>query len=95
MKKFILLAAALIAAFGAQAKENVLKSPDGRIVVTVSCGENVSYSVERDGIKLLAPSQISMMLIGGYKYGGKDNLSTRRFPRRTSSGPKSGTTITK
>ena len=79
MKKIIMLmAAAVLAAFAAQAKENVVKSPDGKIVVTVDCGENVSYSVERDGVKLLAPSKISMMLIGGYKYGGKDNFKVVR-----------------
>ena len=79
MKKIIMLmAAAVLAAFAAQAKENVVKSPDGKIVVTVDCGENVSYSVEREGIKLLAPSKISMMLVGGYKYGGKDNFKVVR-----------------
>ena len=72
--------AALLAAFVAQAKDFVVKSPDGKIVVTVSSGENVSYSIERDGVKLLAPSRISMMLIGGYMYGGKSNFkaTTRR-----------------
>ena len=78
MKKIIMLMAALAAAFVAQAKENVLKSPDGKVVVTVDCGEYVSYSVERDGVKLLAPSKISMMLIGGYKYGGKENFKVIR-----------------
>ena len=80
MKKIVLLMAALLAAFVAQAKVFVVKSPDGKIVVTVSSGENVSYSIERDGVKLLAPSRISMMLIGGYMYGGKSNFkaTTRR-----------------
>ena len=79
MKRIVvLLTAAVLAAFAVQAKENVLKSPDGKITVTVNTGENVSYSVERDGIKLLAPSKISMMLIGGYKYGGKDNFKVTR-----------------
>ena len=80
MKKIVLLMAALLAAFVAQAKDFVVKSPDGKIVVTVSSGENVSYSIERDGVKLLAPSRISMMLIGGYMYGGKSNFkaTTRR-----------------
>ena len=73
-----MLAAALLLAIAAQAKDNVLKSPDGKIVVTVSCGENVSYSVERDGVKLMSPSKISMMLIGGYKYGGKDHFKVIR-----------------
>jgi alpha-glucosidase len=79
MKRTVLLIAALLAAVVAQAKEYVLKSPDGHIVVTVRSGEHVSYSIERDGIKLLAPSQISMMLMGGDRFGGADSFrpSTR------------------
>ena len=78
MKKMIMLMAALLAVMAAQAKEYVVKSPDGKIVVTVSTGEHVSYSVEREGLKLLAPSQISMTLVGGYVYGGKDNFKATR-----------------
>ena len=68
MKKIVLLMAAIAAAFVAQAKDFEVKSPDGKIVVTVASGEHVSYSIEREGVKLLAPSRISMMLIGGYMY---------------------------
>ena len=78
MKKIVLLMAALAVAFGAKAKDYVLKSPDGKIVVTVTQGENVAYSIERDGIKLLAPSQISMSLVGGYRYGGKESFKATR-----------------
>ena len=74
MKKIVLLMAALAAAFVAQAKDFEVKSPDGKIVVTVASGEHVSYSIEREGVKLLAPSRISMMLIGGYMYGGPSNF---------------------
>ena len=78
MKKTLLLMATLLVAFGAQAKDYVLKSPDGKIVVTVFEGNHVSYSVEREGIRLLAPSQISMTLVGGYMYGGKDSFKASR-----------------
>ena len=70
--------AALLVAFGAQAKDYVLKSPDGKIVVTVAEGNHVTYSIEREGIRLLAPSQISMTLVGGYVYGGKDSFKVAR-----------------
>ena len=70
--------AALVVAWGAQAKEYVVKSPDGKIVVTVYDGNHVSYSVDRDGLKLLAPSQISMMLSSGYMFGGKDSFKVAR-----------------
>ena len=78
MKRIIMLMAALAVAFAAQAKDFVVTSPDGKIVVTVTSGEHVSYSIERDGLKLLAPSQISMSLVGGYRYGGKDNFKATR-----------------
>ena len=65
---------ALLAVFVASAKSFELKSPDGKIVVTVDSGTDVSYSIVRNGVKLLAPSRISMMLIGGYKYGGQSNF---------------------
>jgi alpha-glucosidase len=92
MKRIVLLVAAVLAVFVAQAKDYVVKSPDGKIAVTVRCEETVSYSIERDGIKLLAPSQISMMLVSGDRFGGKDTfrpstrsveqtLQTRNFKR--------------
>ena len=84
MKKIILLLAAFAVAFAAQAKDYVVKSPDGKIVVTVASGEHVSYSIDRDGVKLLAPSQISMSLVGGYRYGGKDSFkATHRSVNQT------------
>ena len=78
MKKVIMWMAALAVAFAAQAKDYVVKSPDGKIVVTVTSGEHVSYSIDRDGVKLLAPSKISMSLVGGYRYGGKDSFKATR-----------------
>ena len=85
MKKIVLMVAALMAAMAAQAKDYELKSPDGKIVVTVSSGAHVSYSIVREGIRLLSPSQISMMLLD----------SIRSFRRGTSSGPKSVTISTR
>ena len=78
MKKIVLMMAAFVAAFVAQAKDYELKSPDGKIVVTVSSGNHVSYSVEREGLKLLAPSQISMTLLNGSMYGGNDSFRVSR-----------------
>ena len=78
MKKLFLMMAALAAAFVAQAKDYELKSPDGKIVVTVSSGAHVSYSIVREGIKLLDPSHISMMLLDGSSMGGNDNFRVSR-----------------
>ena len=79
MKKIVLMVAAMMmAAMAAQAKDYELKSPDGKIVVTVSSGAHVSYSIVREGIRLLSPSQISMMLLDGSSMGGNDSFKVSR-----------------
>ena len=78
MKKIVLMMAAFLTAMVAQAKDYELRSPDGKIVVTVSSGANVSYSIVRDGIRLLSPSKISMMLLDGSSMGGNDSFRVSR-----------------
>ena len=70
--------AALAVAFGMQAKDYVLTSPDHAVVVTVSAGDYVTYSVERGGVRLLSPSRISMTLVNGAIFGGKDRFKVTR-----------------
>ena len=75
MKRTIALAVAVMlvaaSAFAAGPKPQTLKSPDGKITVTVSTDAGISYSVERDGVQLIAPSQISMNLADGTVYGAQ------------------------
>ncbi len=75
MKKHLLLTLLLclctISAFAAKAKPQTLKSPDGRIAVTI---DNFKYSVSADGVQMLAPSAISMTLTDGTVYGGNAQL---------------------
>ena len=76
MKKHILLTLLLsFCAFGAFAakapKPQVLKSPDGRIAVSV---DRFKYSVTADGVQMLAPSAISMTLDDGSVWGGNAQL---------------------
>jgi len=78
MKKIALLISVLLVAAGLPAKEYQLKSPDRAIVVTVNSGEQVSYSVERAGIRLLDPSHISLMLLDGTRFGGNDRFRVSR-----------------
>ena len=80
MKRVLLLLAALTLSAAVQAKDVELKSPDGKVVVMVNTGYHVSYSVKRDGVLLLAQSQISMTLLDGTLYGGSDFF---RVTRRT------------
>ena len=78
MKRLALCIAALAAAVGLQAKDYVLTSPDKTVVVTVSTGDYVTYSVERAGVRLLSPSRISMTLVNGTIFGGKDRFKVTR-----------------
>ena len=78
MKRVVLLVAALASALLLQAKDHVVASPDGKVVVTVSAAETVSYTVDRAGVRLLDPSHISMTLQGGVVFGGNDKFRVTR-----------------
>ena len=75
MKKHVLLSLLLclcaFSAFAAKPKPQTLKSPDGRIAVTI---DKFKYSVTADGVQMLAPSAISMTLTDGTVYGGNASL---------------------
>ncbi|MBP5571513.1 MAG: glycoside hydrolase family 97 protein [Bacteroidales bacterium] len=49
-----------LAALGLGAKEYVLKSPDGSIKVIVSDGKQLTWSVARGGVAVLAPGEIAL-----------------------------------
>ena len=76
--KSILAAAAFCAAavLPASAKDSVYKvaSPDGHLSATVVVGKTISYSVSRDEISLIAPSEISMSLSDGIVFGEDDKV---------------------
>ena len=75
LKSSLLLALSLcllsVSAFAAKSKPQTLKSPDGRIVVTI---DNFKYSVAADGVQMLSPSAISMTLVDGSVWGGNAQL---------------------
>ena len=76
MKKICLIFVLLIVAstFKAAQNDKVLNSPDGRIEVTVSIGEDLTYTVVRDGKTLLLPSALSMNLSSGEVWGQNARL---------------------
>ena len=78
MKQIALMAAAFALAVAAQAKDHVVTSPDGAVVVTVSAAENVTYSVDRAGVRLLDPSRVSMTLQNGTVFGRNDKFRVSR-----------------
>ena len=49
-----------------------MSSPDGKIVVKVTAGDQLTYSVEREGKVLVAPSQIAMKLNNGETIWGEN-----------------------
>ena len=77
LKQFFSAAAMFIclpfAAFGAQ-KIWSLSSPDGRIVTEISTGDGLRYSISRDAVALLTPSEISMTFEDGTVFGGADKV---------------------
>lgn len=73
---FSIAAAFLFAATSSFAKDGnyQVSSPDGHITVSVTVGENISYTVSRDGQTLIAPSTISMNLSDGIVFGQNDKV---------------------
>lgn len=59
---FLLLAA--LTAASAQARSYQVKSPDGKTVITVEAGTQLSWSVSHNGHPILVPSAISMTVAG-------------------------------
>ncbi len=70
------VAAMFLAATAVIAKDRTysLASPDGHISATVTVGEDIRYSVFRDGQVLIAPSTISMNLSDGMVFGQNDKV---------------------
>ena len=81
LKQLLLTAAMLIGlplvAFGAR-NNWLLSSPDGKIVAEISTGDGLRYSISRDGVALLTPSEISMTFEDGTVFGGADKVRRSR-----------------
>ncbi len=62
-----------------------LKSPDGRMKVSIEAGEGVKYSLEHDGDLLLTNSNIGMFTTDGVVFGGVQPVvkATRRSVSET------------
>lgn len=81
MKKIllVLLSAVMAISAGAAAKNYSVSSPDGSLVVKISTGAQLQWSVIKDGKSVLEPSTISMTLTDGTVYG--DSAAARKVTR--------------
>lgn len=57
-------------------------SPDGHLYATVVVGSGISYTVARDTLQIIAPSQLSMTLSDGIVFGRDDKV--RKVIRKSS-----------
>ena len=81
MKKLILMLMLSVVATAASGKGvQRLNSPDGKLVVEVNLGQEITWSLSREGVMLLEPSAISMTLDDGTVFGGGEKL--RKVTRR-------------
>ena len=64
----------------AAARSYDLKSPDGRLKISVEAGDGVKYSLEHDGDLLMTNSNIGMFTTDGVVFGGVQPVvkATRR-----------------
>lgn len=74
MKNSLIILFALWAG-STSAKEYIVKSPDGRIVVNVETGANTTYAVDFNGKRILAPSPLSMTFDNGTVIGQHMNVN--------------------
>ncbi len=63
------------------AKSYELKSPDGCITLGISTGNSVCWTLSRNGVSLIKPSEIALTLADGTIYGGKTAI--RKAQRRS------------
>ena len=75
VKRFLTMMAAVTLASAASAKDYNVSSPDGRLAVTVSTGNQVEWSLKADGRQIVTPSAISMTLTDGTVWGGPAKVS--------------------
>ncbi len=69
MNRLLITGFSLISFLSLSAEQYVIKSPDKRLAVSVNTGQQVSYSVEFDGKRILDPSPISMSFDNGTTIG--------------------------
>ena len=73
------LVAALLMALPAMARNYSLSSPDGSLTISVSVGEDLLWSLSRNGVELVSPSPAALVLADGKVLG--TSMKVRRVLR--------------
>ena len=80
MKKLMFIAASLILVCSAsEAKDYKVLSPDGRTEVTVSVGQNINWRVTRDGVCIIQPSEMAVVLDEGTVLGAAPRVTSAKM----------------
>ena len=74
-KIFVLFSLIIYGAVLLAAHNYQVKSPDGRLLVTISTDKQITYSVKHDGLLMLLPSPISMQLDNGQIWGKEAKIA--------------------
>ena len=77
MKKLILTLLAAIAVTTGYAKSYTVKSPDGKLTITVNTGEKTTWSINHGETTILLPSEIGMETSNGH-YGRKVRIKNAK-----------------
>lgn len=79
MKKLMFIAVSLILVCPTlEAKDYRLLSPDGRTEVTVSVGQNINWRVTRDGVCIIQPSEMAVVLDDGTVLGAAPRVTSAK-----------------
>ena len=79
MKKvMVILASLVLACWTLGAKDYKLLSPDGRTEVTVSVGQSINWQVTRDGVRVILPSEMSVILDDGTVLGAAPRVTSAK-----------------
>lgn len=80
MKKNLLLALSVLACSAVLAKDYTIKSPDGKVSLTVSAGSEVKWTASYEGTEIVGASRIGLELKNGKVLG--ENERVRRTDTR-------------
>lgn len=76
MKQLIIISILGLMTLSINAKEYILKSPDNQLVINITTGSKITYSVTHNDQPIISPSSVSMELSSGMQWG--NNSKVRR-----------------